>query len=127
VFAGLGGRGFSPLSVGYSSNSPCPGAESAEQESDGAENAIYMASRSLKMEGIDSNQSLGYPQAAFGFNGGVDQDASRIGSTEAYQQYMNYGQQQQTVADNMLNYSYAPVQPEIQMPQPTAYGGYRFA
>lgn len=122
AFTGLVGGAFSPLSVGYSSNSPCPGAESAEQESDGAENAIYMTSRSLKMEGIDSNQAVGYPQGAFGFNGGVDQDTSH---TEAYQRYLNYGQQQ-TVSDNML-YSYAPIQPEIQMPQPTAYGVYRFA
>lgn len=126
AFTGLSGRGFSPLSVGYSSNSPHPAAESAEPESDGAENALYMTGRSLKMEGIDSNQSLVYPQGAFGFNGGVDQDTSCIGSTEAYQQYLNYGQQQ-TVSDNMLNYSYAPVQPEIQMPQPTTYGVYPFA
>jgi hypothetical protein len=79
------------------------------------------------MEGIDSNQSFGYPQGAFGFNGGVvDQDTTCVGPTEAYQQYLNYGQQQ-IVSDNMLNYSYAPVQPEIQMPQPTAYGVYPFA
>jgi len=120
------GRGFSPLPVGYSSNSPCPPVESAEPESDGVESALYMTGRSLKMEGIDSNQSLGYPQGAFGFNGGVDQDTSCVGPTEAYQQYLNYGQQQ-TVSDNMLNYSYAPVQPEIQMPQPTTYGVYPFA
>jgi hypothetical protein len=122
VFTGLAGRGFSPLPVGYSSNSPCPAVESTEPESDGAESALYMTGRSLKMEGIDSNQSLSYPQGAFGFNGGVDQD-TRVGPTEAYQQYLNYGQQQ-TVSDNMLNYSYAP---EIQMPQPTAYGVYPFA
>ena len=61
-------------------------------------------------------------QGAFGFNSGVDHDTSR---TEAYQQYLNYGQQQ-TVSDNIL-YSYAPIQSEIQMPQPTAYGVYRFA
>jgi hypothetical protein len=122
TFSGLVGGGFSPLSVGYSSNSPCPGAESVEQEPDVTETAIYMAGRSLKMEGIDSNQAVGYPQCAFGFNGGVDHDA---GHTEAYQQYLNYGQQQ-TVSDNML-YSYAPIQPEIQMPQPTAYDVYRFA
>jgi hypothetical protein len=127
VFTGLAGRGFSPLPLGYSGSSPCPAVESAESESGRTEGALYMTGHSLKMEGIDSNQSLGYPQGAFGFNGGVvDQDTTRVGPTEAYQQYLNYGQQQ-TVSDNMLNYSYAPVQPEIQMPQPTTYGAYPFA
>jgi len=53
-FVGLANRGFSPLSVGYSGNSPCPGAESTEPESDGAKKTIYV-SNLLEMEGVKTN------------------------------------------------------------------------
>jgi hypothetical protein len=136
-FAPLAARGFSPLSVGYSSNSPCP---ATEPESDNSESALYLNGRGdwaasqaneckpiTKREDIESNQALGYQQGPYMFNGLVNQDAT----SENYQQYMAYGQQQQAASSNMLGYNFGQSEmSEIQMPRPTApvaYGTYSFA
>lgn len=134
-FGNLASRGFSPLSVGYSSNSPCP---QTEAESENSENALYRADWSatqaneckpaFKREDIESSQTLGYQRGSYTFNGLVNQEAA----SEAYQQYIAYGhQQQQTLSDNMLGYNYVqPEMSELQMPRPTAavaYGTYGFA
>ncbi len=122
-FANMAGRGFSPLSVGYSSNSPCPATE-AESEWTAQVNDCQPA---LKREEIESNHALGYQQGPYTFNGLSNQDASR---GETYPQYMAYGQQQQTASDNMLGYSFVQTEmSELQMPRPTpaTYGAYGFA